>query len=115
LRTSLQILVKNIVVPCSGIDAGPFGINDKSVREPRGWIEDGKLQSSFGEIFEPVLGTHRFVKYAFSTNSRRMKVVTARQQASWNNRFGASPGLFKVADQLFSLLHDVTVGVDVAF
>jgi hypothetical protein len=115
LRAFLQILVENIIVPRSRIDACPLGIDDKPVRQPCGGIEHGKFQSGFRQIIEPMLGTHRFIENSFSANSGRVKIVSSGQQTSWNNRIGASPRFFEILDQLFCFLHDVTIRVDIAF
>jgi hypothetical protein len=62
-----------------------------------------------------VFRTDGLIKNALAADSRRMEIITRRQQTPRNNLFGAPPGFLEVLDQLFRFFHDVTIGIDVSF
>src|SRR4029077_5474288 len=76
LRTFLQVFFENIVVPRPGIHDRPLGINHIPVSEPRGGIENGKLQSRLVEILEPVFGADGLIENAFAADSLMLHNIT---------------------------------------
>src|ERR1043166_2304518 len=59
--------------------------------------------------------TDFFVENTLSPQSRRVKIIAGRQQTPRDHRLRAPPGLFEIRDQIFCLLHDVTISINISF